>query len=84
MTQPVTRYVVALGASLPKKWRDARGPIQVMSEPVQGYVMARRPGRIPFVLTLRQLLNAEKHPTIGPFELVESDIANAPLEEAKR
>ena len=46
--------------------------------------MARRPGRIPFVLTLRQLLNAEKHPTIGPFELVESDIANAPLEEAKR
>jgi hypothetical protein len=39
-----------------------------MCEPHEGYFMARRPGAAPFVLHVAQLLNAERHPTVGPFE----------------
>lgn len=54
----------------PSKWRDRVGPIAVMTEPVKGYVMVRRPGCAPFVLRVSHLCNAEKHPIHGPFEVV--------------
>jgi hypothetical protein len=67
-----TRYVIDPLAPLPKRWADHIGPIRVMGGPVEGYLMVRRPGNVPFVLTVAQLLNAERHPTHGPFTLVKS------------
>jgi hypothetical protein len=63
-------YVIDPLAPFPARWRDKLGPIRVMSGPVQGYVMVRRPGAFPFVLSVKQLLNAEHHPVHGPFEVV--------------
>ncbi|CAI2936054.1 ribonuclease H family protein [Aminobacter niigataensis] len=64
----MTSYVIDPTVPLPKRWRDGHGPIRIMGEPQEGYVLARRPGCMPFVLTVKQLLNAEKHPHHGPFE----------------
>lgn len=51
-------------------WHDHIGPIRVMTpQPVEGYVLARRPGAKPFVLAVRELLNRDPHPTHGPFVL---------------
>ncbi|GAA2885502.1 ribonuclease HI [Aminobacter niigataensis] len=65
----MTSYVIDPTAPLPKRWRDERGPIRIMGGPHDGYVLARRPGCMPFVLSVKQLLNAEKHPHLGPFEV---------------
>jgi len=62
-------YVFAPGTPLPKRWKDRTGPIRVMCEPVEGYVMVRRPGAMPFVLHVSELLNQARHPTHGPFRL---------------
>jgi hypothetical protein len=59
----------------PKRWRDDRGKVTVMGEPIDGYVMCRRPGGFPFVLRVAQILNAEKHPVHGPFECLETQPA---------
>lgn len=69
MTEP-TKYVVGVGA-FPRRWSDRIGKITVMGEPIKGYVMCRRPGAMPFILSVSQILNAEKHPTHGPFTLLE-------------
>lgn len=63
------KFVIDPLAPFPKRWRDHHGPIRVMTEPVEGYLMARRPGAVPFVLAVTQILNAERHPTHGPFAL---------------
>jgi len=66
------KYVIDPMQPFPKKWSDNLGPINVMTEPVSGFVMVRRPGCTPFILSVKQLLNAE--PTrsmMGPFVLFE-------------
>lgn len=73
-----TPYVVSPLAKFPKRWRDHRGPIRVMGEPVEGYVMVRRPGCSPFILSVKQVLNAEKHPIHGPFVLADATKKDLP------
>jgi len=71
MPDPI-KYVVDPAAPFPKKWSDHIGPINVMTEPVAGYLMVRRPGCTPFVLSVKQMLNAEPTRSItGPFVLFE-------------
>lgn len=65
-------YVLDPLAPFPPSWCDHIGNITVMTNPVKGYVMVRRPGAMPFVLAVGQLLNAEKHPVHGPFTLIAS------------
>ena len=67
MTQ---QYLINALEPFPKRWKDRIGPIRVMCEPVKGYIMVRRPHAVPFVLSVPQILNTEKHPVHGPFELV--------------
>ncbi len=66
-------------APFPPRWKDKIGPIRVMTNPVQGYVMVRRPGAAPFVLHVSELCNAKKHPHHGPFEVVGVTIARSPI-----
>lgn len=41
---------------LPKFWHDEHGDIRLlMLYPVEGYVMARRPGAMPFAVTVTDL-----------------------------
>jgi len=62
-------HTIAPGAPIPKRWKSPGGPIRVMCEPVEGYVMARRPQAAPFVLSVRELLGSSQHPHhFGPFE----------------
>lgn len=68
MSEPKS-FVIDATAPFPKRWKCPSGPITVMAGPVKGYLMVRRPGAMPFVIGLWQLLNSEKHP-LGPFELV--------------
>jgi len=68
------RYVIDPTQPFPKRWRDKHGPIYVMAGPIKGYLMVRRPHCEPFVLHVRQILNAEKH-HLGPFQLVEKSDA---------
>jgi hypothetical protein len=65
-------YVLCPLAPFPARWRDKLGPIRVMAGPVQGYVMCRRPHSIPFVLSVKELLNTKPHPHKGPFEIARS------------
>ncbi len=56
----------------PQRWTDKDGkPLAVMAGPVKGYLMMRRPGAMPFVLALADLLDWKKggHPS-GPFKAV--------------
>lgn len=57
-------------APLPRRWEDKTGPIEVMTNPVKGYIMCRRPHAMPFVLRVSDLCNATKHPHHGPFKVV--------------
>lgn len=66
-----THYFIDPFAPFPPKWRDSIGPIAVMTGPVKGYVMVRRPGSMPFVLHVADLCNAQKH-LLGPFEIIEA------------
>lgn len=59
-----TSYVIDPTEPLPKRWKDERGPIRVMCEPVEGYIMARRPGAAPFILSVRELLRGDYEPII--------------------
>lgn len=68
MAEP-TKYVIDGLSPFPKRWADKIGKITVMCEPTKGYLMCRRPGAVPFVLSVAQILNAEKHPHHGPFVL---------------
>lgn len=65
-------YIISPLAKFPKRWRDHLGPIRVMCEPVEGYLLARRPGAAPFAISVREMLNAEKHPVHGPFLLADA------------
>lgn len=56
---------------MPKRWEDKNGPLRLMAGPIEGYVMMRRPGGAPFVLSVKELLNAKSHPHKGPFWIVE-------------
>jgi hypothetical protein len=69
ITNPV-RYVLDPLAPFPKRWRDHHGPIRVMMGPCEGWVIGRRPGCIPFLLTVSDLCNATRRPIHGPFEVV--------------
>lgn len=70
MDKPV-KYAMGLGGKIHKRWMTPLGPIRVMGEPVEGYVMARRPQAVPFVLTVAELFNAARRPhQFGPFEAV--------------
>lgn len=64
------KYVIDALSPFPAKWICANGDrLRVMTEyPVQGWLMVRKPGAMPFVIRASQLLNADKHPH-GPFTL---------------
>jgi hypothetical protein len=50
---------------LPKRWKDKNGPIRLMmTSPVEGYVMARRPGGAPFILSVTDLLSGWWEPIL--------------------
>ena len=66
---PMRPYALSPLAPFPKRWRDHLGPIRVMGGPIEGYLLVRRPGAMPFAISVRQMLNAERHPTHGPFEI---------------
>jgi hypothetical protein len=55
---------------LPNRWRDHHGPLRVIAGPVKGWVMVQRLNAVPFVLHVRNLTNAERHPVHGPFTVV--------------
>lgn len=80
------QYVIDPLAPFPARWRDKIGPLRVMSGPVQGYLMVRRPGASPFVLSVKQLLNTERHPIHGPFEVVGTKVqtVGAPSPDQER
>lgn len=67
------QYVLSPAASFPKRWRASDGrSFRVICEPSEGYVMARFPRAVPFVLSVKELLNASRHPhRFGPFECEE-------------
>jgi len=61
----MTGYVISPGSRLPKRWVDAGGEIRLlMTEPVEGYVMARRRGAAPFVISVRDLLDGRFMPVM--------------------
>lgn len=70
---PATKYVVDPMAKFPRRWRDHIGNIRVMGEPIEGYLMVRRPGAMPFCLPVSTILNATKDPTHGPFEVIKKE-----------
>jgi len=59
----MTGHVINPLSPLPKRWVDAAGEIRLlMTEPVEGYVMARRRGAAPFVISVRELLSGRFMP----------------------
>ena len=61
----MTGYVYTPGSPLPKRWVDAAGEIRLlMTEPVEGYVMARRRGEVPFVISVQWLLSGRFMPVM--------------------
>lgn len=59
----MTGYVYTPGSPLPKRWVDAAGEIRLlMTTPAEGYVMARRRGAAPFVISVRDLLDGRFMP----------------------
>ena len=51
-------------------WSTPLGPIRVMCEPIEGYVLARRKGAMPFAIHYMDLTrNSNKH-KYGPFEFL--------------
>lgn len=64
-----TRYVVTPLGPFPKRWLDKGGsPITVMGEPIKGWLLARRPGSMPFAIHVSDILNASRRPhRFGPF-----------------
>jgi hypothetical protein len=67
------QYVVSPLAPFPKRWRAGDGrSFRVICEPSEGYVMARFPRAVPFVLSVKEIHNAARcaH-RFGPFECEE-------------
>lgn len=63
MSEDVIRYVIDPLAPFPKRWLDKDGqPITIMSEPTKGWLLARRPGAMPFAIHVRDVLNANRRP----------------------
>lgn len=58
-------YAIDPLAPFPKRWGDERGEIRVMCDPHEGYVMARRRGAAPFVISVRDLLSGKYEPIIA-------------------
>lgn len=52
-----------------KKYKCKDGTISIMGDVISNYIMARRPGASPFVLSIKELLNITPH-HLGPFEPV--------------
>lgn len=69
--EDAVRYVLNPLAPFPPRWFDHIGNVTVMAGPVNGYVMVRRPTAMPFVLTVAQLLNADRHAVHGPFTMIQ-------------
>lgn len=59
-------YAIDPMQPLPKRWRDKGGPLRLMCEPHDGYVMMRRPGAMPFVESVRGLLSGKYEPVLPP------------------
>lgn len=58
-------YAVDPTQPLPKRWSDDLGPIRVMTpNPVEGYVMIRRPGAMPSVISVSDLLGGRYEPIL--------------------
>jgi hypothetical protein len=67
------QYALSPAAPFPKRWRASDGrSFRVICEPSEGYVMARFPRAMPFVISVKQILNADRHAhPFGPFECEE-------------
>lgn len=71
-------YAVDPTQPLPKRWKDSIGPIRLlMTAPVEGWLLARRPGAAAFAITVRDLLSGNFEPilpksTVNVRKLVES------------
>lgn len=73
MIEEPTRYVINPLAPFPKRWLDKDGqPITVMGEPTKGWLLARRPGAMPFAIHVTDILNANRRlHRFGPFTVSE-------------
>ena len=62
-------YAINPLAHFPKRWKDKDGnSFRVMSEPVEGYLMCRYPGAMPFVMHVSDILGSARRPhPHGPF-----------------
>jgi hypothetical protein len=50
---------------LPMRWSDGIGPFRLMTtSPIKGYVMARRLGCAPFLLSVTELLDGSRTPIL--------------------
>jgi hypothetical protein len=54
-------YVYDPTSPFHKLWQDELGQIRVICEPSQGYVMVRRPGAMPFVVSVHYLLSGKQY-----------------------
>lgn len=58
-------YAIDPTQPLPKRWTDKNGPLRVMTtHPVEGYVMVRRPGAMPTVVSVSDLLSGRYEPIL--------------------
>jgi hypothetical protein len=60
----MTGYAIDPTSPIHKKWTDENGPIRVLCEPAEGYVMIRRPGAMPGVISVRDLLCGKYTPVL--------------------
>lgn len=60
----MTGYVFDPTEPLPKRWKDSRGPIRLVCQPHEGYIMVRRPSAAPFILSVRDLLSGAYDPIL--------------------
>lgn len=52
---------------IPRLYLDRNGePLRTVGKPAEGYVMVRRPGAMPRVIQVKELLNVRPH-SWGPF-----------------
>lgn len=63
----MTSYAIDPTQPLPRRWKDKNGPIRLMmTQPEEGFVMARRPNGPPFCIHVHDLLGGYYEPQVQP------------------